>query len=505
MSEARGIETYRLLTSELRELALFSSSASVLGWDQETMMPPRAGELRAEQFAALGGLVHQRHTRAEVGDWLAACEADDHLLTDLRIAANLREIRREYDREVRLPESLVREIASTTALAQQAWRQARESSDFAAFAPWLEKVFHLSRQRADCLRAGTDSTRYDVLMDQFEPGAKAVELEEVFRDLRLRLTPLIAEIAAATPAEPPRTQIGAIPVAAQEAFNRDVAKRMGFDFDAGRLDISTHPFCEGIGPGDTRLTTRYREDDFTDALSSTMHEAGHGLYEQGLPKDAHFGEPLAEATSLGIHESQSRLWENLVGRSRAFWRWVQPRAAAAFGAPLAGVSADDLFRAVNQLRPNLIRVDSDEVTYNLHIMLRFDLERALLEGGLAVADLPGVWNERIRSDLGLEVPDDRAGCLQDIHWSMGAIGYFPTYTLGNLYAAQFWSAAAREMPELDEEVERGEFGWLREWLRRNIHVFGRQFTASQLCMRATGEQLSADHFLRYVEGKFGAK
>lgn len=502
MSEP-GREVYDRLTAELRELALFGSSASILGWDQETVMPPRAGALRAEQFAALGGLVHQRHTRAEVGEWIAQCEADRALTNDPRIAANLREIRREYDREVKLPEPLVREIASTTALAQQAWRDARERGDFSAFAPWLEKVFELSRQRADCLRAGSDDSRYDVLMDQFEPGARAVELDRVFRELRLELTPLIAEIAAASLPTPAQPQQGSIPTALQEAFNRRVAAQIGFDFDAGRLDTSTHPFCEGIGPGDTRLTTRYREDDFTDSLSSTMHEAGHGLYEQGLPKEAHFGEPLAEPTSLGIHESQSRLWENLVGRSAAFWRWAQPLAAEAFGAPLAGVGVDDLHRFVNRVRPNLIRVDSDEVTYNLHIMLRFDLERALLDGALVVSDLPGIWKERIASDLGLEVPNDALGCLQDIHWSMGAIGYFPTYTLGNLYAAQLWEAAAGQLPDLEEQIERGDFSGLLEWLRRAIHRHGREFTAGELCERATGAPLSAEPFVRYIVGKFG--
>jgi carboxypeptidase Taq len=502
MSDSTNQKPYQRLIGELRELALFSSSASLLGWDQETMMPTGAGKLRSEQFAALSGLVHERHTRPEVGEWLAACEADAQLRSDPRIAANLREIRREYDRAVKLPDALVREIASTTALAQQAWRQAREASDFAAFAPWLEKVFELSRQQADCLRAGDDRSRYDALMDQFEPGASEAQLEGVFNELRARLTPIIAAIASSSRADSPPVQAGVIPISAQEAFNRSVAERMGFDFGAGRLDVSTHPFCEGIGPGDTRLTTRYREDDFTDALSSTMHEAGHGVYEQGLPKAEYFGEPLAEATSLGIHESQSRLWENLVGRSRAFWRWAQPRAADAFGAPLAGVSAEALYRAVNQVRPNLIRVESDELTYNLHIMLRFDLERALLAGDLAVRDLPGSWNERIQADLGLAVPNDRLGALQDIHWSMGAVGYFPTYTLGNLFAAQFWEAASRDRPKLEEEIGQGEFGGLLGWLRDHVHRHGRQYTAGELCERATGSPLSADPFIRYVEGKF---
>ncbi len=503
MSESTGLAAYRRLISELRELALFASSASILGWDQETGMPPRGGQLRADQLSALGAYVHQRYTRAEVGDWLALCEADEALLADPRFAANVREVRREYDREVLLPESLVREIASTSALALQAWRGARESSDFAAFAPWLEKVIDLARQKADCIRADRGLSRYDVLMDQYEPGARAADLDGVFRDLRLQLTPLIAAIAEAAPAGEPVVQRGTIPTASQEVLNREVVARMGFDFEAGRLDVSTHPFCEGIGPGDTRLTTRYREDDFTESLSSAMHEAGHGLYEQGLPKEEHFGEPLSEATSLGIHESQSRLWENLVGRSRAFWRWATPLAAERFGAALEGIGAETLYRTVNRVRPNLIRVDSDEATYNLHIMLRFDLERALLEGDLAVADLPGVWNERIRADLGLEVPNDRLGCLQDVHWGMGAIGYFPTYTLGNLYAAQLWGAIRREIPDLEEEMARGEFGRLLNWLRTHVHHFGRQLTAAELCERATGEPLSAAPFVAYLRAKFG--
>jgi carboxypeptidase Taq len=395
----------------------------------------------------------------------------------------------------------VREIARTTALAQQAWRSAREGSDYAAFAPWLERVLSLSRAKAECYRSDPATPLYDVLLDVYEPGAKAAELERVFAELRARLAPLIAEIAAAGPRPAPRVQAGDVAIPLQQALNTRVAERMGFDFDAGRLDVSTHPFCEGIGPGDTRLTTRYREDAFTDSLSSTMHEAGHGLYEQGLPKAELFGQPLAEAASLGIHESQSRLWENMVGRSREFWHWVLPHARQLFGAAMSGVTGDDLYRAMNRVEPGLIRVDSDEATYNLHIMLRFDLERALLDEELSVADLPGVWNERVRADLGLEVPDDRRGCLQDIHWSMGAVGYFPTYTLGNLYAAQLWSAARRALPDLDERIAHGELAPLLEWLRENVHRYGRELSAAELCERATGSALSAAPFLEYLESK----
>lgn len=502
MSEKQGGRAaYESLLRDLRETAVIASAGAVISWDQETQLPPRGSALRAEQLAALSGIVHERRTRPQVGEWLAAAEADGELTADPEIAANLREIRRDLDRARKLPPTLVRELAQTAALAQRAWRDAREGSDFARFAPWLTRNLELARAKAECYRPGEPEAGYDALMDEYEPDATAEPLERIFGALRERLTPLIAEITAVGP--PPEGPLDGlrIPVARQIDFNRLVTARIGFDLDAGRLDVSTHPFCEGIGPGDTRLTTRFREESFLDALSSTMHEAGHGLYEQGLPKDTRHGEPLGEATSLGIHESQSRLWENLVGRSRAFWVWALPEARRTLESDLGGATVDDLFRAANRVKPGLIRVESDEATYNLHVMLRFDLERALLGGDLSVADLPGAWNERIRSDLGLDVPDDRRGCLQDIHWSMGAIGYFPTYTLGNLYAAQLWEAIQRDLPDLDEAIARGEFGELLGWLRDAIHRHGRRYSANELCERATGSPLSADPFFRYLEGK----
>ena len=500
MSDGTGSTAYSALLAHLRETALYASAGSVLGWDQETMMPARGAELRSEQLAALSGLVHERHVGGPVAEWLAACETDPELLADPLAAANVRQIRRDHDRLVRLPGSLVREFAQTTALAQQAWRDARERSDFAGFAPWLQKVVTLSAAQGECLsEPGLDP--YDALMDAYEAGARAADLERVFADLRSRLAPLIAEIGRSGTRPEAAVQRASIPIERQVAFNREVAREIGFDFAAGRLDVSTHPFCEGIGPGDTRLTTRYRVESFADALSSMLHEVGHGLYEQGLPKQAHFGQPLAEAASLGIHESQSRLWENLVGRSREFWEWALPRARDAFGSALDGMTPERVYGAVNVVEPNLIRVESDEATYNLHVMLRFDLERALLRGDLAIADLPGAWDERIESDLGLEVPDDRRGCLQDIHWSMGAIGYFPTYTLGNLYAAQLWDAASASIPDLADRMTRGDFAPLVGWLREAIHRHGRRFSATELCVRTTGSPLGAEPFLRYLQGK----
>ncbi len=497
----RHPSAYDDLRRELREAEVFSSVVALLGWDQETMMPPAATPLRAEQAALLSQLIHERRTSARFGDLLARAEDEIGPDADPAEIANLREIRRSYDNAVKIPTSLVRAFAETTTVAQYEWRAARERSDFAAFAPWLEKVVDLNRQKAACLATPDSSDPYDALLDDFEPGMKTADIVRIFTDLRGRLAPLIAEIASSASGPSDRVQRISIPIERQAAFNRGVAARIGFDFEAGRLDTSTHPFCQGVGQGDTRITTRYREDAFFDALSSTLHEAGHGIYEQNLPKSERMGEPLSEPTSLGIHESQSRMWENLVGRSRPFWTWALPEAKSAFGGVLDEVDVDEVFGAMNVVRPNLIRVDSDEATYNLHIMLRFDLERAMLSGDLATRDVPAAWNDRILSDLGCTVPDDRRGCLQDVHWSMGALGYFPTYTLGNLYAAQLWSSIREEIGDLDDLIARGDFGELRSWLIREIHRHGRRYTAPELCEQATGAPLTADHFMRYLEGK----
>jgi len=492
---------YDVLRRELRETEVLGSIGGLLSWDQETMMPPAGTGLRAEQAAQLSQIVHERQTSQHFAELLARCEEDPELTNDPAQAANLREIRRDFDRAVRLPTSLVRAFAETTTHAQQVWKSARQESDFPAFAPWLERILELTRERSACLATEESPDPYDPLLDTYEPGARAADIQAVFDDLRAKLAPLIREVAAASRRPSPRIHEIAVPIARQAAFNEKVAQRIGFDFGAGRLDTSTHPFCQGIGPGDTRITTRYAETGFFDALSSTLHEAGHALYEQGLPKDRHLGEPLGDAVSLGIHESQSRLWENMIGRSRAFWTWALPEAKEAFGPALDDVALDEVYGAMNLVQPGLIRVESDEATYNLHIMIRFDLERAMLSGDLPVAELPGAWNERVRSDLGLEVPDDRRGCLQDVHWSIGALGYFPTYTLGNLYAAQLWAEIQTRLPDLDAALERGEFDDLLAWLRTEIHAHGRRYTAPELCERVTGRPLGADPFLSYLEEK----
>ena len=493
---------YARLLAELRELAVLGSINATLGWDQEVMMPPAAAELRGEQAALLSTLMHERRTSPALGDLIARCEGDAETMADPDAAANLRNLRHDYDRVTKLPTKLVREMAEVSTLSMSRWREARENGDFAAFAPWLERLVGLNRATAEALGVPEGGELYDALLENYEPGMRAAELDRVFGELRAGLVPLIGELREV--GTRPDTAWMDIPLAvdAQVAFNRGVVERMGFDFSGGRLDVSTHPFCESAGPGDTRMTTRYEEKQLLSALHGTMHEAGHGLYEQGLPKAERFGQPLAEAASMGIHESQSRMWENLVGRSRPFWEWALPELQRQVGDPaVAALDVDTVYRGLNVVEPGLIRIESDEATYNLHIMLRFDLERALLRGDLAVADLPGAWNERVRADLGLEVPGDKEGVLQDIHWSMGAIGYFPTYTLGNLYAAQLWDALSRDLPDLDDQLRRGEFGGLLGWLRTHVHAHGRRYTAPELCQRATGRPLSHEPLLRYLEGK----
>jgi carboxypeptidase Taq len=467
------------------------------------MMPAAAAPARAEELALLGRLAHERLTDPRIGELLAACEADRKLTADGLAGANLREIRHDYERARKLPADLVAEINRTNSLAIDAWKQARLSSDYDAFRPWLEKQVDLNRRKAACYGLPPGGAEpYDALLEEFEPGMTAARLEALFEPLRRELVRLIGEIAATGHEPSQASQEVVVPQALQHALSVRVVTRLGLDPKASRLDTSVHPFSTGIAPGDTRITTRYQKTCFADALGSSMHEAGHGLYEQGLPKKEHWGQPLGEALGMGMHESQSRLWENHVGRSRPFWEWALPQAQELFGASMQPFDVDDLYRAVNAVRPNLIRVESDEATYNLHIMLRFDLERALLRGDLAPADLPAAWDERIKNDLGLDVPDDTRGCMQDIHWPMGAIAYFPTYTLGNLYAAQLWEAIRDEVDDLDEQIVAGEFKSLLAWLREKIHAHGRRYPAAELCTRLTGHDLGHEPLMRHLRTKY---
>ena len=492
---------YRQLIERTREIAWLNGSAAMLYWDQQTFMPPKALEFRAEQLCYLTGRSHRLFTAPEVGDWLQACEDAGMVAgADGAVAANVRGWRRHYDRATRLPAELVEEYERAKVMGNTAWMEARRLSEFSRFAPFLEKIFALTRQLADLW--GYEDIPYDALLEGFEPGARAADLQTLFASLRPAVVELLGPASERSARVPPDLLAGHYPVTAQEAFNRQVAAALGFDFEAGGITTTTHPFCSGVGPGDCRLTTRYDETNPLVSLYGVMHEAGHGMYEQGLPRAA-FGTPAGSAVSLGMHESQSRLWENQVGRGREFWEHWLPRAAEYFPT-LATRTPEEMFAAVNRVRPSYIRVEADEVTYDLHIILRFGLERRLLDGSLQVADVPAAWNEEFRAMFGLEVPDDAHGCLQDIHWSEGLIGYFPTYTLGNLNAAQLFRRALADLPSLRSELAAGQYGSLLGWLREKVHAQGERLTPGELMASATGEATRADYYLTGLREKFAA-
>jgi carboxypeptidase Taq len=493
--------SFDALCTHARETALLESIESLLGWDERTYMPPAAGPYRAEQMTYLAGMVHKRRTDPRLGELLGELAASD-LAKDPHsdAGATIRQLKREYDKRIKLPQSLVEELTRASVLGQQAWVEARKNNDFPSFAPHLTKIYHLKRQQAEAL--GYPQHPYDALLDDFEPDARTSQVAAVLAGLRSELVPLVQAIGGSP--RRPNTEIlrRHYPVAAQEAFGKAAAAAIGFDFQRGRLDVTHHPFCSGIGPHDCRITTRYDERFFPSAFFGILHEAGHGIYDQGL-RPEQFGLPPGTYVSLGIHESQSRLWENLVGRSRAFWEHFFPRAHAAFPDALAGVHLDEFYFAINSVQPSLIRVEADEATYNLHIIVRFELEQAILTGELPIGDVPAAWKEKYRQYLGIEPPDDKDGCLQDIHWSAALVGYFPTYSLGNLYASQLFEQADQDLGGLAASFARGEFAPLKEWLNRNIHQRGQCYTAAELVQLVTGRPLSHAALMRHLRGKLG--
>jgi len=494
-------QAYGELVQWCKEAATLSSCAALLGWDERTYLPTAGATHRGDQLALLAKLVHERATSPRIAEWLSQIEGTSFVQpSDSIPAANVREIRRGYDRAVKIPARLVQELARVCTHAQQAWQQARAKSDFASFQKWLEQIVQLKREEANAVGFG-NGVPYDALLDEYEPGARTSEIAAVFAGLRKELVPLIQQIQAS-----PRVPNVSIlereyPTDRQQIFGQAAAAAIGFRFDAGRLDTTTHPFCSGIGPGDCRITTRYNVHHFNESFFGILHEAGHGLYEQGLDSE-HYGLATGTAASLGIHESQSRLWENQVGRGRPFWEHFFPRAQQTFPGVLGDVTLDDFVFAINKVEPSFIRVEADEASYNLHIILRFELEQALLTGDLQVKDVPGVWNERFKQSFNLTPPNDALGCLQDIHWSGGGIGYFPTYTLGNMYAAQFMEQARCDIPGVEDEFRRGQFGSLKAWLNEKIHRPGHRWAAAELCKRVTGHPLDPQMLVSYLRNKY---
>ncbi|MFT4549392.1 MAG: carboxypeptidase Taq [Verrucomicrobiales bacterium] len=485
---------YQSLTELSKEIALLSSTASVLGWDQETFLPPKGVAYRADQMAQLSGMVHRKATSTEFGELISKCE-DEQPADGSPQAANVREWRWNYDRDTKLPSEFVEGFQKAKSLAMQAWQAARKDNDFDAFRPHLEKVIQFNREKAD--HWGYETCRYDALLDTYERGVTTTQLTATFDELKQELVGIAAAAHEKSKSIPADRLIGHYPISAQKQFNQEVAAAFGFDFEAGRIDTTTHPFCTGLGPADTRLTTRYDESDFTSSLYGVMHECGHGLYDQNLPAEFH-GTPVGNAVSLGIHESQSRLWENHVGRKPEFWMHWFDRAAEIFP-PLRKLDAAQVAESITRTQPSFIRVEADEVTYDLHVLLRFEIEKKLIAGDLEASDVPAAWNELCENLLGLKVEKHTDGCLQDIHWSMGAIGYFPTYTLGNLNAALLYKQALAEKPEIPKELAGGEYTTLLDWMKQHVHHPGSQHLPKDLLKNATGSDLNAKAHLEHLK------
>jgi carboxypeptidase Taq len=495
--KAKLLELKRLL-GEINDL---NAAAAVLYWDQTTYMPPGGAAARARQIAMLRRLAHEKLTHPAIGKLLdALLPYEEGLSYDTDAASLLRITRRDYERAVKVPAAFMEELSNHAATCYDVWTKARPANDFAAVEPYLEKTLDLSRQLADFFPGHEHII--DPLIDFADVGMKASMLRPLFSELHRHLVPMIQAISA-QPVADDSCLHQRYPEEQQLAFGSEVIARFGYDLERGRQDKTHHPFTTKFSLGDVRITTRVKEDDLGESLFSTMHEAGHALYEQGIRQDLE-RTPLARGTSSGLHESQSRLWENVVGRSRRFWHFFYPRLQAAFPQQLGSVSIDAFYRAINKVKGSLIRTNADEVTYNLHIIIRFDLELALLEGRLMVRDLPEAWRERYKTDLGMMPPDDRDGVLQDVHWYSGLIGgEFQGYALGNIMSAQLFEAAAGAHPEILPELEQGKFGTLHSWLKDEIYQHGCKYTASELIKRATGAPLNIEPYIRYLQNKYG--
>tara|TARA_B100001123_G_scaffold371824_2_gene435326 strand:+ start:32425 stop:33927 length:1503 start_codon:yes stop_codon:yes gene_type:complete len=491
------MSAYESLLGRLKEIDLIGQIGSLLGWDQEVMMPPSAAPLRAEQLAWISKTAHERLTDPKIGDLLGEIEHSSEL-DDVQLA-NIRLARESYDRATKLPTEFVEEMAKHRSKSLISWTEAREKDDFSIFRDDLSLAIEHARMKADFL--GYEHLRYDALLDLYESGLTVERLDPLFFGLRENVAPLIKAVVE----EGKRPDMSWIEdnswsQKAQEELSQSVSEAIGFNFSSGRRDLSTHPFCGGPNPDDVRWTTRYSESEPFGSLFGSMHETGHGTYEQGRPRNLDF-QPAGKANGLGMHESQSRLWENQVGRSREFCEWSLSLWKEFFPENMDGVDGEKLWQSVNLVEPGLIRVDADEATYNLHIMIRYEIEKRLISGDLDVDDLPDAWDEMYHEFLGIKSPNRSQGVLQDIHWSMGAIGYFPTYTLGNLYAAQLLEAARKDLPNHDDQIRSGEFGPLLNWMRENVHGRGSVLKPADLIEEATGSPPSPDAFVRYLSSK----
>lgn len=493
------LETWKEIRAFVGDTAKLEATVALLEWDDRTYLPSRGGAYRAEQTTLLSGMIHRRLTDPWLGEKLQELSTGE-LMSDSHssTAASIRMLLKDFRRNSRLPVELVEATTKATVLGQQAWEAARAANSWSDFEPHMATIFSLKRQEAELLRDA--GTLYDALLDQYEDGANSQSLTAVFAGLRDALVQLVKDLNESSHKPNGQSWRRSVPIELQRQTSRWVAERIGYEFERGRLDETSHPFCTTLGPDDCRILTRFQTDYFPSGFYGTLHEAGHGMYEQGLPVDW-YGLPAGAAASLGVHESQSRMWENFVGRSREFWQWCLPELQTQLAGASSDLTAEQVFRDANRVQPSLIRVEADEVTYNLHILIRFEIEQELIAGDLKVADAPQAWNERYQQYLGIRPQTYAEGVLQDIHWSAGLIGYFPTYTLGNLYAAQLMEAARLKLPELGRDFATGDFQPLLAWLRQEIHGFGQCFHPGQLIQKACGKPLDAQPLVNYLRQK----
>lgn len=490
------------LKERLADVHNLSRATSVLGWDQQVYMPPGGAEARSRQIATLARLSHNIFTADETGELLegAAVEVKD-LPFDSDDVSLVRVAQRDYTQDRKVPVDLVYEMAQHSVIANGVWVEARRDNNYALFAPYLHKTIELSRRLADAL--GYEDQLYDALLDQFEPGMKTAQVRAIFDSLKAELIPLVQAIAEREGRVDDSILHQPFDEAKQEQFGKMIVQAYGYDFSRGRQDRTIHPFETTFSRNDVRITTRFDPTFLNMALFGTMHESGHALYEQGVGEDLE-GTPLARGASLGVHESQSRMWENVVGRSLRLWEQFYPDLQSLFSDQLGSTDVHGFYAAINKVQPSLIRVEADEVTYNLHIMLRFEMEQDLLERRITVDEAPEVWNRKMQEYLGITPPTDSLGILQDTHWSGGMMGYFSTYSLGNILSVQLWDKAVEERPEIPDEISRGEFGTLRGWLTEKVYRHGRKFEPQDLIQRATGEPLQSRSYIRYLKTKYGA-
>ena len=480
----------------MRKIADIQYASAVLNWDQETYMPPKGAAFRAQQLSTLAGIGHELATTKELGDLLNTLFTDESLIEKEK--RNIKQSLKNYNDNKKYTTEFVQELSKTISETFQAWQKAKTENNFALYAPHLEKLVKLKRE--ECKLLGTFDHPYDALLNQYEPGAKTADLEILFTDVRNQLVTFVKKIAA-KPQNRDNFMFLNYDKQKQWEFGLDLLKQMGYDFEGGRQDVSSHPFTTNFSSQDVRVTTRINEKDLNEMIWSCIHEGGHALYEQGLPA-SEYGLPSGEYVSLGIHESQSRLWENNVGRGLAYWKGNFGKLQKAFPENFNGVTFEDFYKAMNIVKPSLIRTSADELTYHFHVLIRFEIEKALIEGIIEVKDLPSYWNKKYKEYLGLDVPSDSKGVLQDIHWSHGSFGYFPTYSLGSFYAAQFFDQAKKEIKGLESEIEKGNMKPLLDWLREKVYRHGKFYSAEELCIHITGEKLNFKHFMNYATNKY---